>query len=315
MTLKRGYFKMKKIILIVLIFMFATCGCTVEEIPEINIGDYFEFGTYNDAPILWRVINVEENGDFLLFSDKIIDLKPFDAFGEYHKDEDRRYFGSNNWENSNIRQWLNSEEKSGEIEWIQNKPSENNVLFRLLPYDMEAGFLSAENFKKNHLAIIREVTHKTLLNKLDFDQKDGGERAREHSTEIYLNINKYEESTYNMINDRVFLLSTKEAYKYLYLNRDILGDKYYIGILSDNVFDKPQPQVGFLAGNPWSYLLRTPSNSIGSNVRTVFKGGKVLSSYASLGMDGGVRPALMIDKKQLTRIKGEGSVDIPYKIK
>lgn len=42
------------------------------------------------------------------YAEKIISLKMFDAKGSYHKNKDRRKWGSNYWKDSNIRQWLNS---------------------------------------------------------------------------------------------------------------------------------------------------------------------------------------------------------------
>lgn len=45
----------------------------------LAIGDYIEFGAYNDEPVLWRVIHIDEEGDPLLFSEYIISYKSFDA--------------------------------------------------------------------------------------------------------------------------------------------------------------------------------------------------------------------------------------------
>ena len=42
---------------------------------NIEIGDYILFGTYNDEPILWRVINKDTQNGLLLWSDKIITIK------------------------------------------------------------------------------------------------------------------------------------------------------------------------------------------------------------------------------------------------
>ena len=38
--------------------------------PTVNIGDYIQFGKYNDVPILWRVIHKDTNGDPILLSTK-----------------------------------------------------------------------------------------------------------------------------------------------------------------------------------------------------------------------------------------------------
>lgn len=312
---------MKKISITVAIVLLIICGCTKVEIPEIEIGDYFEFGTYNDAPILWRVINVEENGDFLLFSDKIIDIKPFDAAGEYHIDQsttliNREIGGSGNWEYSNIRQWLNSDGNIGDIKWLQNRPSNDNVFCGFSPYDMEAGFLATEHFKINDLNLIKKVTHKTLLHEMDFHQKDGGEGRYIGTTTIYDDFKKYDAAAYKMITDRIFLLSVYEAYSYLYLNRGLLGDEYYIGYPTKNIIDMYKSNLGhsFSSNNPWSYLLRTPSGVEESAVKYIAGNGEVHNIYASFGTHCGIRPALVIDRSQLKSFKGEGTIDIPFKI-
>jgi hypothetical protein len=75
----------------------------------VNVCDYVRFGKYNNEPILWRVIHKDANGDPVLFADRILTMKAFDAAGSYHDyDEDRWDYGSNYYPDSNIRQWLNS---------------------------------------------------------------------------------------------------------------------------------------------------------------------------------------------------------------
>ena len=65
--------------------------------PEFNVGDYFIIGQYNDAPILWRYIDDDENGK-LLISDKVLCFK---------------WFGHRAlWLKSNLRAWLNSDASS-----------------------------------------------------------------------------------------------------------------------------------------------------------------------------------------------------------
>ncbi|TCO68096.1 hypothetical protein [Marinisporobacter balticus] len=59
---------------ILLILGFMT-GCSHQQAIDLKTGDYIQFGKYNAVPILWRVINIDEDGDSLLFSDKIICFK------------------------------------------------------------------------------------------------------------------------------------------------------------------------------------------------------------------------------------------------
>ena len=61
---------------------------------QTNSYCYIEFGNYAETPILWRVLEVNET-DALLFSEEIIEIMRFDD-------------DSVDWENSNVRNWLNS---------------------------------------------------------------------------------------------------------------------------------------------------------------------------------------------------------------
>src|SRR5690606_34292540 len=65
-------------------------------------GDIIEFGNYNNEPILWQVVHIDENGNPLLFSKRILTIKAFDASGDKHEHDGyygfSRYYGSTNWE-------------------------------------------------------------------------------------------------------------------------------------------------------------------------------------------------------------------------
>ncbi|PFA29378.1 hypothetical protein CN384_06630 [Bacillus thuringiensis] len=49
---------------------------------DIQVGEKLLFGNYNGAPIEWKVVNKTEEGFPLLLSEKIIDLKHYDAPGD-----------------------------------------------------------------------------------------------------------------------------------------------------------------------------------------------------------------------------------------
>lgn len=50
---------------------------------ELKIGEEVQFGQYLNSPITWQVINISDNGYPLLISKNILDLKKFDAKGDY----------------------------------------------------------------------------------------------------------------------------------------------------------------------------------------------------------------------------------------
>ena len=46
---------------------------------NIKIGDYIRLGTYNNESVLWRCVNVDDNGPLML-SDRVLeDYMPYDA--------------------------------------------------------------------------------------------------------------------------------------------------------------------------------------------------------------------------------------------
>ncbi|HYH03254.1 MAG TPA: toll/interleukin-1 receptor domain-containing protein, partial [Bacillota bacterium] len=134
---------------------------SVAPIP-LQTGDYLRFGKYYDAPILWRVVRVQ-NGTALLISTHILTLKPFDAAesGSYDHngaglvfDENkpwnevvtaytaadlRKMKGSNNWISANIREWLNS--SSAPVRYSTQPPTQQAVAGGANSYASEPGFL------------------------------------------------------------------------------------------------------------------------------------------------------------------------------
>ena len=81
---------MKRIILSVILLVTAITvnsimPITAQATPTINIGDYLVMGSYYDEPILWRCVDIDENGPLML-SDKANKLKAFNIFmskGDY----------------------------------------------------------------------------------------------------------------------------------------------------------------------------------------------------------------------------------------
>lgn len=180
------YVKVKRLFLLHIILLFFamifTASFGVESTgSSLKVGDFVELGQYEKEPIIWQVIHIDEEGNPLLFSRRILTVKAFDASGSQY-DEDgyysfERYYGSNRWESSTLRKWLNSDDKL--VKWSINAPEAENVFNGEKPYHTEAGFLHSSNFNKKEKAIIKESAYTT----------DNG----------------------SQLNDKVFLLSTEEA--------------------------------------------------------------------------------------------------------
>lgn len=128
---------------------------------SIEVGDYIYFGKYKNELIRWRCISIDENGPLML-SEKVLCLKEYDAASPLYSNYYRKTNGSNFWNTSCLRQWLNSNSKT--VDWIYGTPS----------YGNEAGFMT--NFTSEELSSINVVTQRTYLNSLDADLKDGGSK-------------------------------------------------------------------------------------------------------------------------------------------
>ncbi|SJZ43644.1 DUF6273 domain-containing protein [Eubacterium coprostanoligenes] len=180
---------------------------------SIAIGDYITLGTYYGEPILWRCVDIDENGPLML-SDKILCLKAFDAAGEsdeYHSDGwgyIRKRYGSNCWYDSSIRQWLNT---SGSVSYSHCPPSKQNVYNGSNPYDEENGFLSG--FSLNDLREIKEVTHRVYLNSYDQTRKgycDGGSKELNYLINSSSSPIDYSKYYYQNVTDNLFLLGPEQ---------------------------------------------------------------------------------------------------------
>ncbi|MCT4612430.1 MAG: DUF6273 domain-containing protein [Clostridia bacterium] len=271
-----------------------------------KIGAYYKLGNYNTQDILWRNINVD--GDSLmLVSDKIISIKPFDANGELSENNERKISGSNNWENSNIRRWLNS--KDDPVNYIYgNSPTDSNVYNGLNNYEAEKGFLAS--FSDREANIIFNKEYKSILPSVEKSQKDGGNQIYIKDPRIG-NLNKnYSDAYFKYLTDKVRLLSTKEVYNYIYKNRSILGYDYYMAKPTADAITKSEFTTGILESSYWHYWLRTP-NAFNSNEVRVMG----VNKYNNNETDAyrgtrGVRPVINIDKS--INFKGDGSILNPF---
>lgn len=141
-----------------------------ERMVVLNSEDYVSFGTYQNEPIIWKVVSVESDGKILLISDKIICFKAFDSCGEnnyYHPTEDIKTFGSSEWKECTLNEWLNSPNQT--VVYSHCSPSETSVYGGFNAYDNESGFLCKSNFNNEQKAMISEegvfIPSKSMLEK------------------------------------------------------------------------------------------------------------------------------------------------------
>jgi len=269
--------------LLLSLLLFFNTSMTFSDVDEniIVTGDLLQFGSYNGSPILWYVYKTDENNNLMIISRDILCIKPFDAAGdEKAKDEFYSYayyYGSNSWEDSALRKWLNSSDKK--VEWNNNLPDKNNVFKGENAFNREAGFLHNTNFSKGELSAIIP-THRILVS---------GEP----------------------IDDLVTLLSYNE-YQALQMNRKLYPIQMPT-LLAINNSDyknnslKPGNQFPIWTIDPVDNPYATHA------VKVVDKSGEEMGAPASSGRYG-VMPVITLNHDLLTRyvIGGDGSSGNPF---
>ena len=179
---------------------------------EIKIGDYIQMGTYYGEPILWRCMDIDENGPLIL-SDKIICLKPFDAktsanstSGSHSRDDYRSEYGSNYWADSNMRSWLNSTAPAGEVVWAcGNPPSNDNVWESYNDYAGEAGFLTY--FSQDEQNSMKAVSQKSLVSYPEYSNNVYTTGSEPHLWNPYIAdvVANYDKAYAEYVTDKMFL--------------------------------------------------------------------------------------------------------------
>lgn len=83
---------------------------------DMVVGDTFTLGKYqveNETPwdIEWEIVHQTDDYQIAM-TKQIIDMRPFDGKEPTNTDSNRKKYGNNNWQYSNIEQWLNSDQAS-----------------------------------------------------------------------------------------------------------------------------------------------------------------------------------------------------------
>ncbi len=124
---------------------------------NVKLGATLTFGTYNDLPIKWRIIDIK-NGKAVVIAQEILTIKAYDCAesGKYNYIGNKDYWtediselsmmdqhklrGSNQWHLSNIRTWLNSDREN--VPYNDQPPISAAMAGGKNGYDKEAGFLN-----------------------------------------------------------------------------------------------------------------------------------------------------------------------------
>ncbi|MEI6132397.1 MAG: DUF6273 domain-containing protein, partial [Bacillota bacterium] len=295
---------------------------------NISIGQYLVIGNYYSTPILWRCVDIDENGPLML-SNQIITIKAFDAKGTHdysdssyqldNSSSSRTSMGSNLWETSNMRMWLNSTADYGKINWIDNCPPNyfNVNSPGINDYDSERGFLANGNFTANERNVMKNVSQKSIINTIDKPKLNlSGTVEHAINNIVADSVQNYDTAYFQNVSDTMFLLDVKQNYK-VYYNGAILGDDYYIGTVTKKALDNldndmwNSPQLW--PGDKFTSWLRSPLTSSDKTqfVRKVLSSGN-LSSEVAYRSYMGVRPAFYLNTLTIKYSGGDGSLYYPY---
>ena len=307
-------------LIITLAMMMSFVPVTANASMNISIGQYVQMGTYYGEPILWRCVDIDENGPLML-SDKILCIKAFDAYYSKnnttgsHSRSSRRQFGcSNYWGDSNMRSWLNSTASAGKVEWLcGNPPVKEALLNGHNAYDKEAGFLS--NFTQSERNAMKAVSQKSLLSypEIDAGMATTGTAQHSYNSDIKDVVQNYDTAYAEYITDKMFLMDVKQVNE-VYNNGNILGEDYYIGEPTAQCVANSEYKCSSLkTGNKWCYWLRSPSSGHYNNVRFVDTGDMGVISVSAYGYSAGVRPAFYLNLSSSIK-SGLGTASSPYTI-
>ena len=269
---------------------------------DVQLGDYIQLGRYEDAPILWRCVSVDENGPLMLSDRVLCDYMPYDArtsanpnSGSHRRSGYRSKYGSNHWRDSDMRSWLNSDAGAGQVQWLCGNPPTKDYVMEYNghgAYADKAGFLNG--FKPDEAAAIKTVTQRSIVSHPEYTAGyiDAPGTDLPYNTDIGSVADGYEGAHYENITDKVFLLDVKQLHT-VYEN---LGS-YYIG------WNR--------SGTQWNYWLRTPVTDCNHDMRYVTPQGSILRAAPYIGYYG-VRPAFYLDAAYYTVTGGSGTETDPY---
>ena len=276
---------------------------------SLIVGDYVQFGKYNGAPIMWRVLyaNIDR---VMLFSDRIISLKPYDVTE------------SNYWPNSNIREWLNS--SADYIHpWRHKRPNGDYILHRQNEYDEEPGFLADCNFTNVDRNAILETQRRATVS-LEYEAKSTGGGtvlAYDQIADNESRVQVQDNLLYQTVGDRVFFLTLREV-KELLIDR-----KYdYYGYPTQQALDKNATGAqDATTSTILSYWLQSPNFEDSKCLYTVNEHSDIWTPHRVVrgSFDGetnakkdtvGIRPAMYINPTAVVIEGGSGLASSPYKV-
>lgn len=255
-----------------------------QPLSNLAVGDKIKFGRYQVASevaqeIIWVIaaknhvcIPSYPANSVTLITEKIIDLRCFDAKEPSNSDSERQQYGNNRYSMSNIDQWLNKDSTAGA--WYvaahvaDQAPNLANVDSNT-PYNTKAGFLNLFTSKEKN--IIQNTTIRVVKSLVD------GAGYEDITRKIYLPST----TEIGLANEN----SIAEGAKWSFFNTE--GK---IAYLTQQAFENtPASNKPTVIETQWYWWLRTPSYTTSNTVH--FEYGNGLYQQAAYYGYFGLRPA------------------------
>jgi hypothetical protein len=169
---------------LIILFLIAPLNTADKKNMPLETGDYIQFGSYKQKPLKWIVLNYDNNNGYLIWSENSIEKMEFDLKDEQIKENK---YGSNYWESSDIRNYLNSDFKN--------------------------------SFSSKEKEIINKIQLKNVLTYNNIQIKDGGNKPYFWTAiTSYVDQNYDVDAYYKNSEDEIFLLDTFQLKNYVYDN-------------------------------------------------------------------------------------------------
>lgn len=251
---------------------------------KVKLGVY-QVGSSSTEPIIWLIADKNNSaypaGAITLITEKIIDLRGFDAKEPSNSDSGRKNYGNSRYRDSNLRQWLN---KSGSPWWVATHTADatpnNTGMSEPTGYDGIPGFLS--NFTDSEIDGMLDTTLTVARNTVT---DSGGSETVVDKIFLPSNTEVGLANENSIVEGSKYALFTNNASRVAHLTQQALS----------NTASGSKPSN---TSSGWYWWLRTPGASHSYIVRNVNTGG-TLNDHDAYSGNMGVRPALNLKSDAL----------------
>lgn len=255
-----------------------------------ELGDTITLGTYNDEPIEWRILHINDDNTAVVVSKYILSVKAFDTAegGAYNEYDGVDYWsfenhivtdpellvlirGNNDWSLSNIRTWLNSAKEL--VKYQDQAPTKNASCEKKNSYSEEPGFLYGFSDDERNAIVLSE--HYTKTNELNENADSDGNIKTE---------------------DYVFLLSSDELDWFEEAGMHVYASATQAAIDKDAAMNCLSIMEGYDTENfLWSLRDSVEGNTALQKVVSIEAADDLINETFYAGVALGIRPAMVVD--------------------